>query len=188
MKILNTIKNFLFIVTIALITGLTSLSCEGPEGPTGAQGPQGSEGPQGLQGPQGEEGTANVIYSPWMDIEWDEDESNSKIMFIAELLITEEFVETGTVLMFIKSSGGNLVYPLPFVNGSDFLYYALGYEPGIIVGLVFSVESMNGSTVNSYPDNQIRYVLIPDGIENTAGKQIDFNNYDQVAKWYGITD
>lgn len=39
----------------------------GPQGPKGEQGQVGAEGPAGQDGEQGEPGTANVIYSDWLD-------------------------------------------------------------------------------------------------------------------------
>lgn len=164
------------------------LSCEGPAGPEGPQGQQGPQGEQGLQGPMGEEGTANVIYSDWLDIDWDQDGTNSKAMFITEPLITDELIENGTILMFIRSQLGNVVFPLPYINSGDYLYFAVGNEPGVLVGILFAADSMDGSSVGSYSENQIRYILIPGGVQNKVAKTIDFKNYNQVAKIFNIRD
>ena len=40
----------------------------GPAGPQGPQGEQGQMGATGSQGPKGDTGTANVIYSSWLDV------------------------------------------------------------------------------------------------------------------------
>ncbi|MGN6353999.1 MAG: hypothetical protein ACTHLB_11460, partial [Parafilimonas sp.] len=51
----------------------TACSKTGPEGPQGEQGPPGETGAQGEQGAKGDTGTANVIYSGWLDVTYDAD-------------------------------------------------------------------------------------------------------------------
>src|SRR5829696_3128642 len=60
--------SFLVLTVVTLLS--TGCSKEGPAGPAGAQGPQGQAGPQG---PKGDTGTANVIYSNWLDVKFDAD-------------------------------------------------------------------------------------------------------------------
>jgi hypothetical protein len=40
----------------------------GPAGPAGPTGAAGAAGSPGATGPKGDTGTANVIYSPWLDV------------------------------------------------------------------------------------------------------------------------
>jgi hypothetical protein len=40
----------------------------GPAGPAGPAGAAGAAGPAGATGPKGDTGTANVMYSPWLDV------------------------------------------------------------------------------------------------------------------------
>src|SRR5215217_3270814 len=47
----------------------------GPAGPAGAAGANGANGPQGPAGPQGDPGTANVIYSDWLDVTFEGSDS-----------------------------------------------------------------------------------------------------------------
>ena len=58
-------------LSMALVTSCSSEDGEdGATGPQGAQGPAGPAGPQGdpgAQGEQGDPGTANVMYSDWVD-------------------------------------------------------------------------------------------------------------------------
>ncbi|QEC54108.1 collagen-like protein [Anseongella ginsenosidimutans] len=66
----------------------------GPKGATGPKGPKGDPGPQGLKG---EKGTANVIYSDWMDIERDLDTQLKNEMYVTVPQLTREFLNVGVV-------------------------------------------------------------------------------------------
>ncbi|MDQ6845768.1 MAG: collagen-like protein, partial [Bacteroidota bacterium] len=56
----------LFLITIVFAN--CKKGDTGPAGPAGANGANGATGPTGPQGPKGDTGTANVIYSPWLDV------------------------------------------------------------------------------------------------------------------------
>jgi len=72
---------FYFGLVMALSLAVASCSKEGPEGPQGPQGPQGQQGQQGAQGPKGDEGTANVMYSGWLDVVYEADlDENDEIV------------------------------------------------------------------------------------------------------------
>src|SRR3954464_11861709 len=55
-----------------VVISLLGASCQkgdtGPAGPQGPQGEQGQAGAAGAPGPKGDTGTANVIYSNWLDV------------------------------------------------------------------------------------------------------------------------
>ncbi len=66
----------LYAAFVAVAVLLAACGKDGDTGPAGPAGPQGAQGPGGAagpQGPQGEPGTANVIYSDWLDVGYDED-------------------------------------------------------------------------------------------------------------------
>src|SRR5699024_8240578 len=168
----STGTNNLYILLIALIVsaGLAGTGCdslEGPAGPQGEQGPQGElgpqgeHGPQGEQGPQGEEGTDNVIYSDWIDIEWDKDEPVIKVMAFDEPRVLEnDFQNKGTILMYLKQVDGEnwTIIPLPDVTDRYKAYFALAVVPSEEVeGLVFIINSPSGSTLPGFVDDfQVR--------------------------------
>ena len=51
----------------------TACSKTGPTGPAGPAGQDGAAGAAGPAGPKGDTGTANVIYSPWLDVTYKPD-------------------------------------------------------------------------------------------------------------------
>src|SRR5690349_2042724 len=57
-----------YFLLIALPLFIISCSKEGPAGPAGPTGPTGATGAAGPGGPAGAPGTANVIYSAWLDV------------------------------------------------------------------------------------------------------------------------
>ncbi len=179
-------KTFYYLF-LAIIMSFATVTCT-PE--------DGRDGNDGEQGPAGEDGTANVIYSNWMPISWnDADEPFYKAMSIIEPLITEEFITTGgTILMFFKYEQNPIVvvYPLPLTQVTDLLSYYYGVS-AIFSGLIVTVNSLDGTTPVSpswvNPAYSIRYVLIPGGIplgKNQNWENVDKNNYEEVAAYLGI--
>src|SRR5689334_18258920 len=56
-------------VAIVLASAVLVFSCKkGDTGPAGPAGPAGANGNTGAPGPKGDTGTANVIYSAWLDV------------------------------------------------------------------------------------------------------------------------
>lgn len=180
------------LITTVLTLCLAMAACKGPTGSDGQPGPQGAQGPQGEQGLQGEPGTANVIYSEWMAINWNiSDGTFTKQMLINEPMITEEFVNTGTLLMFARNPAldVNIAIALPFLQGNDYLYfYALNGHETINDGIVFNAESVDFSTpVNEFSNTEIRYVLIPGGMPAKMSDKF-FEDYNAVRDYFRIPD
>lgn len=191
-------------LTILLSLCLAFASCtqsEGPTGPQGEPGPQGQQGPQGPQGEQGppgedgedgEDGTANVFYSEWMEIDWNvSDGTTLKTMLISEPRVTEEFTNTGSLLMFARNATIDVktAIALPFVNGNDQLYfYALNGHETLNDGIVFNAQSLDNSVpVSEFSNTEIRYVLIPGGVPAKMRDNF-FEDYNVVKEYYGIPD
>src|SRR3954470_23747993 len=66
----KTLRLLSYILSVVFVIGMVSCSKDGPAGPAGATGPAGPQGAAGAQGPDGQNGqpgTANVIYSDWID-------------------------------------------------------------------------------------------------------------------------
>lgn len=132
---MQTKTNVIYGITVLFlgIFFLASCSAEdgetGPAGPAGPQGEQGAQGPQGDQGEQGEPGTANVIYSDWIPIDFPATALLQKIVTLAsEEVITSLDVdlETSTVLVYGRGDvlifNGIEVFPLPFATGANIRY------------------------------------------------------------------
>src|SRR6266566_2913456 len=61
-------KIFLLLVAITLLFTSCKKGDPGAAGAPGATGQTGPTGPTGVQGPKGDTGTANVIYSAWLNV------------------------------------------------------------------------------------------------------------------------
>lgn len=135
-------------------------------------------------------GTANVIYSSWIEVNWNiTDRSTLKQMLISEPRTTEKFTNRGTLLMYAQNPTpeNNIVVPLPFFQGNDHLYYyALNGDNTYSDGIILNAESIDGSTpVGDFSGVEVRYVLIPGGVP--AKMQPDFfKDYEAVAEYYGF--
>ncbi len=138
---------------------------------------------------EGDEGTANVIYSDWMDIEWNgADETYNKAMIIEEPLVAD-ISDKGTLLMYVTDEIGTVALMIPFLYDNDFFYfYAVNSSN---VGLALTVESLDGTTpVFDYAaiGFRVRFVLIPGGVP--IGKMQDsfWEDYEAVSSYFGIPD
>ena len=146
-------------------------------------------------------GTANVLYSSWIDVSWDGGGAYGRYMRISESRVTEEFLNKGAIQMYMKQVGssGYSISPLSIIDADHELFFsaALSTDPqqpfnGIILQLDhISGLSIEQSAIDYFADQQVRYVLIPGGASlNKTSKDIpiDLDDYEQVKKYYGITN
>lgn len=211
-------KNFSLIKSVGLFVCMLFLSCsaedgaegaigpQGPQGEQGLQGEQGAQGPQGEQGPQGadgqngsdgqdgEDGNANVIFSDWMDANWDiNDGPQSKTMRIAITEISNIELRNKTlVFMYLKQWGTSSIYAMPSPGRwSNTLYsFTFGANSVSFDGIIVRLESTNGVDLTELQyagsrGNEFRYVLIP---ESAQSGKLDYSNYEAVKAFYNIPD
>lgn len=96
-----------------------------------------------------------------MDIEWNElDDPTYKIMDIEEPMITEDFADTGTVLVYIFGTNG-LYYNSSFVFDNISIFHVLFLSKSVI-GI--HAQSTDGAPIDVSNFVQVRYVLLPDGM------------------------
>ncbi|MCK0161007.1 collagen-like protein [Allomuricauda sp. F6463D] len=194
-----------FFYGLMFMAALSISSCskgeDGEDGLPGPQGEQGIQGEQGPQGPQGEPGTANVMYSDWIPIDWNlQNYSTLKAMLIEDERVTEEFIdEGGLLLVFLKVTdiGATGVFQFPyFINSNTYLDALYINVPddnieGVAIRYFHEVDS--DLLYDYYEDNVwVKYVLIPGGVD-LSGKgemQTDWDKmtYEQVAEKLGIVE
>jgi hypothetical protein len=191
---------FIMAMSIVLATSCSSEDGEdGAIGPQGEQGPAGPAGPQGEQGEQGEQGdpgTANVIYSDWVNTELGNSIVTTSSSFDIEAPeIDSDMLNLGTILVYgrrVELPGeGNIVYPLPIVFGSarqqSYFFVATSENIRITVHANEEGESVgDGSYLEQY-----RYVLIPGGVSlSEKSGSMDFSkmSYEQVASLFNIDE
>lgn len=165
----------------------------GPQGAQGEQGPAGAQGENGLDGADGQTGTANVIYSPWLDSGFNTPIASPVGSFSIDAPeITQEIIDSGIILVYGKDDG-NVIYALPVTlhnSSTDETYYFSFEDPGI---LEIHVAEINSAFLNEiFIDNEFRYVIIPGG-NPTSGKSaslVDYSKmtYEEIAAHFNIQD
>lgn len=155
----------------------------GKDGATGETGPAGSRGETGAigaQGPKGDPGTANVYYSDWITLNVTGFSGNYEATVITPK-ITQEILDKGVVLMFVKNSGN--IYPVPYAYATSVSTLVSTILPRIIVGKIIVYLSYNIF-------NPFRYVIIPGGVSIGAGrkKALKSMSYEEVKALYNIPD
>ncbi|MEC7264978.1 MAG: collagen-like protein [Bacteroidota bacterium] len=195
---LLTVKTFLLMaMSIVLITSCSSDDGEdGAQGPQGEQGATGPQGPQGDQGEQGEPGTANVMYSDWVNTELGNSIATSSASFdIDAPEIDPDMLNFGTILVYgrrIDAIDGNTVYQLPMVFGAarQQSYFFVATDGNIRISVHANEE---GDTVGDGTFlAQYRYVLIPGGVSTSgkSGSDMDFSKmtYEEVVDYFNIPE
>jgi len=178
------------LLTLLLIITLASCS-DGDPGPAGPQGQPGATGAPGPEGEKGDPGTANVIYSEWLDLEFNGvNETNYRTMRINEPMITSEFLEKGGVsLFFLRAAEGDvaLVVPIPYQQGAVNLFSVTQTVSGVnSLGLVATTQDGSDFSEDLFAGVQVRYILIPGGTLTTGGRMS--YSYESLRQLYNIPD
>ncbi len=167
----------------------------GPAGPAGPAGPTGAAGAAGTQGAQGNPGTANVIYSDWIDtVTFQGTDTTGWIAGISAPQLVDSILNTGEIKVYLNygsdSADNQLITPLPVVD-----IFILG---GVYINPYFSPQfitltataDVSSFTLRTYHHFRYRYILIPGG--TAAGRKptggINWNNYAEVKRYLGLKD
>lgn len=167
---------------------------KGATGPKGSKGDKGATGPQGAKGNKGDKGdpgTANVRYSSWLKLTFTQSGPNAHhYATINAPLITSDILNKGNVAVYIKTEWGQVGALTSYSNVTKSFTY------GLDVGQIFIRYHYTG--VPPDPAIRFRYVIIPGGTwipniiqASAAGnmeREIDLNNYREVAKALNIPD
>lgn len=177
-----------FSISCTLFLSLLLIATGCKKGDTGPAGPQGDQGDPGPQGPQGPPGSANVIYSDWLDVEFDAqtDNNGDTVILFATInapKLTAEILDRGEMKTYVNlgTVGDPAVYPLPFIGNA---FIDVEYVIGGINLFSNAVASTDGSGNNK--TLQYRYVLIPGG--QPARSAINWNDYNSVKKYLNLKD
>ena len=147
------------------------------------------------KGDKGDTGTANVMYSPWLDVTFKvvKNTNGDTVAWVGDIpapKLTRTVLDSGLVKVFwnVGTAAKPFVFPLPFND----VYGLSGVQN---LNLYFSVDTINlystedASTymANGAKANQFRYVIIPGGI-STGRSAVNYNNYDAVKQYFKIPD
>ena len=155
----------------------------GPPGPAGTTGPQGPVGPAG---PKGDTGTANVIYSQWVNTTWLPDtimqgsvviDTAGYFVNINAPKLTLNMLNTGEIKVYINlnTPAAPVVFPLPFNNGAVFIDATF---------FTNTIQLYSNADLTGLP---ARYILIP-GSAPARMATINWNNYAEVKTNLGLED
>src|SRR4051812_27098988 len=168
----------------------------GPAGPAGSNGAPGAPGSAGPQGPKGDTGTANVIYSTWLDVTFDADTSHTGTTIdtlgfyasISAAKLDSAILSGGEIKVYVNAgtSSNPDVFPLPYLS----IYSGLNITAEFVKNEIFLYANFDASTVtqNGSKFLQYRYILIPGGVNGRVAKAINWNNYNEVKTYLGLKD
>lgn len=188
-----------YVLLMAVAISFAACSKDGTEGPKGEQGDPGAPGPggpAGPAGPQGDPGTANVIYSGWLDVAFEavtDDDTGDTLAFTASIeapKLTQEILSSGEIKVYYNwgSAAEPEVDPLPIFD--IYLGGGLSITTTFYVGEIFMISNFDVSTITTANPKvrQFRYILIPGGTTARASKPIDWGNYKEVQAYLGLKD
>lgn len=172
----------------------------GPAGPAGPTGATGAAGPAGATGPKGDTGTANVIYSPWLDVTYagldtvhNTDGTIDTVLWGASITankLTQAILDKGEIKVYMNwgTQTNPDISPLPIL---DPFFTGLVINPEFLVQRIDLYSNFNASTVtqNAQKYLQYRYILIPGSVAGRLSKPaVNWNNYNEVKAYLGLTD
>lgn len=185
---------FLLIALSLLFVGCSKTGPTGPAGETGPQGPAGPAGAAGAPGAQGNPGTANVIYSPWLDVTFDGSDSTGWFADIDAPKLVDSILNKGEIKVYSNfgsdSINSQFIVTLPVT--SELYFTGVTIQPYFAPQKITLVSTGDLSTFTNNGNKylQYRYILIPGG--TAAGRKptggVNWNNYTEVKKYLGLKD
>jgi hypothetical protein len=170
----------------------------GPAGPAGPAGSAGAAGAPGATGPKGDTGTANVIYSPWLDVTYTADTVHNgsvvdTLWWIAKLTaskLTQNILDKGEIKVYVNWGTQTTpdISPLPLF---DAFFFGIVINPEFLLQRIDLYANFNASTYTDAGQKyfQYRYILIPGSVAGRLSKPpVDWNNYNAVKAYLGLTD
>lgn len=197
MKAKSSLTLLVSLLVIAFIFTQCKKGDVGPAGPAGAAGAAGAAGPAGAPGPKGDTGTANVIYSPWLDVTYAADTVHNgsvidTLWWLANITankLTQAILDRGEIKVYMNwgTQTDPDVAPLPIL---DVFFTGLIINPEFLVQRIDLYANFNASTVTQGGQKylQYRYILIPGSVPSGRVKAVDWNNYNEVKAYLGLTD
>lgn len=184
------------LASLVAITFIFTQCQKGDIGPAGPAGPTGPAGPAGSTGAKGDTGTANVIYSPWLDVTYtaEIDPNNGDTLdFVAHITankLTQAIIDRGEIKVYMNwgTQTNPDVAPLPIL---DVFFTGLIINPEFLLQKIDLYANFNASTFTQSGQKylQYRYILIPGSVPSgRLAHTVDWNNYNEVKAYLGLTD
>lgn len=198
MKAKSSLTFLVSLVAIALVFTQCQKGDTGPAGPAGPAGAAGTAGPAGAPGPKGDTGTANVIYSPWLDVAYDPITDTvgtvvDTLAWVASITapkLTQTILDRGEIKVYLNwgTQTSPDVSPLPLVD--PFFTGGGIINPEFLLQRIDLYSNFDASTITSGGQKyfQYRYILIPGSVPSGRIRHVDWNNYNEVKAFLGLTD
>jgi hypothetical protein len=169
---MKTLKKIVMLVVITSV--LTTFSCtkEGKEGPVGPQGTVGTNGNANVKS------TAFTVYS-W---EW-ATSGNSKYIDITSTLITIDIVNSGSVLLYIKSGTAWQALPFTFPQGTTSTLFRYLYDFNLV-----EIQVTQETGVPSITSNLDFKLVVISSSARIANPDIDYTDYYEVKEAFNLKD
>ncbi|MBV6485464.1 MAG: hypothetical protein KFKLKKLM_02034 [Flavobacteriales bacterium] len=172
---MKTIKRITLLVLISSI--ITTFSCT-------KEGKQGEPGPAGTNGTNGTNGNANVKSSTHTVYSWEWSTSgSSKYVDITSTLITNDILNSGAVLMYVKSGVSWQALPFTFPQGSSSILYKYLYAYNLV-----QIQITQETGVPSITGNLEFKLVVISSSARLSNPHIDFNDYYQVKGAFNLKD
>ncbi|MBC7828828.1 MAG: hypothetical protein H7122_13850 [Chitinophagaceae bacterium] len=198
-------KNFFSMPSVLLFAVILLFSycgkdgSTGPAGPAGAAGAPGPAGGPGTQGPKGDTGTANVIYSAWLDVIYQPDTIKNAAGVVIDTLgyigniaapkLSTTILNTGEVKVYINLGTPTVpvILPLPYF---DPMFTGLNIETTFRLQNIdlYSNGDVSTFTQSGVKRQQYRYILIPGAVPGQKAPKVNWNNYDEVKQYLGLSN
>jgi hypothetical protein len=140
---------------------------------------------KGDTGPKGDTGVANAMYSPWKNITFGgailQSGDTVALGTIDAPKLTKDILNKGTVHVYLNLNDADTtnpaVVPLPYLDviNSAFVNVQLA------VGKIYLISNVDFS-------GYYRYFILPGGVSTGRTQTIDWNNYEEVKKIFGLTN
>ena len=185
-------QHTIFTRVAAVLVAVSLLFAYCKKGDAGPAGPAGPAGAAGAQGPKGDTGTANVIYSAWLDVNYTVDKTTGgdTLGFFANITapkLSSAILNNGEIKVYFNfgSAAQPDVVPLPLADP----FYGLYTTVDLFPQRIYLYSNFNPSTVTVSGNKvyQHRYILIPGSVPGRMAN-IDWKDYNKVKAALNLPD
>ncbi|MEQ8910292.1 MAG: hypothetical protein RIC95_13925 [Vicingaceae bacterium] len=166
---MNLLKTIIAILILATITIFASCEKEGPEGPTGPAGKDGVDGNANV--------SSSLTVSSWTydDPSW--------VANLSIPAITQDIVNTGAVLAYIKTQDTFYQIPITFYQTST---YSTSVEVETKLGGVSIYWTDSDRTTPVNPGSQTFKIIVIASSDRIKKSGIDVSDYEQVISEFNL--
>ena len=133
---------------------------------------------------------STVVFSNWItkvQSDWTGFGSSEVKTNITTSSLTDAVRDRGLVLVYYEDPAG-MVHSLPYT----YLAYLQTFDFTFMTGKIELFVKMENVAISGIADIRVRYILIPASSFGNTGSQrslppVDYNNYEAVCAYYGIT-